>query len=513
MESIKKVVDDIERLAYSGKSKKEICQIRNCSEYSLTNAINELNDPTSSLYDRERYELLKEKFNDNLSFTPINLNPIISYKERLAIIEPLIMNEDMTLQNISETTELTLNQIHDTIRALNRPKTDIYDEKKYEVIKEKVKENANQNAPKNGIQESQYEDYLEKIEYYIGKKYLVNEVRQALSITEYEYRKIMNSLNNPQSSNYNSIRYEKLKIQMDKNANEKRAEAASINKIPCFAYEKTDLKLEITKKVARGEMNVFDAANELHMPLVEYILYILELKDIELKNFFRTILQPYGVFINEDSTKNLMSYPLKTQKEIVLMALTYRVSYKTISKMFGVSFKNVIETFKSFNDLYPSLCYLFLETYNEDEFHEKKAYNDAMLYWRERNELIKSLNEAKKNKEKEKCNQMNVQVKKLHSKIDDTIVVSLKEKKAVDLTQDERDLIAKYQLKYYLSERVCAMQLGFSRNTIQNCSKSLAERNMIFAEKIALHNGVYQEKSQSYTEQYNAEISRGGGSR
>ena len=48
-------------------------------------------------------------------------------------------------------------------------------------------------------------------------------------------------------------------------------------------------------------MNVFDAANEFHMPIYDFFLYILELKDTELKNSLRTILQPYGVFINEDS--------------------------------------------------------------------------------------------------------------------------------------------------------------------------------------------------------------------
>lgn len=512
MESVKILIDDIEKLAYSGKNKKEICQIKNCSEHYITNAINELNDPISLLYNVERYELLKEKLNDNLSFTPINLNPIISYKERLATIEPLIMKEGMTYQEIEEVTGFTSNQINYIIAALNRPKTDIYDEKKYKMIKEKVSENAKR-QPKEEVSETEYQDYLDRIENYIDEKCLIVDICKALSITNNEFHKIVNSLNNPQSSNYNPIRYEKLKTRIKQNANERKAEASSINKIPCFAYDKTDLKLEITKKVTRGEINVSAAASELHMPLIEYILYILELEDTELKNILRTLLQPYGVFINEDSTKNLMAYSLKMQKEIVLMALTYRVSYKTIAKMFGVSFKNVIETFETFSDLYPSLCYLFLETYNEDEFHEKKAYNDAMLYWRERNELIKSLKEAKQNKEEEKFNQIRIQLKKLYSKIDDTIVVSLKEKKATDLTQEESDLIAKYQLKYYLSERLCATQLGFSRNTIQNCSKSLAERNMIFAEKIALHNSVYQEKSQSYAEQYNAEISRGRGSR
>lgn len=512
MESIKKLIDDIEKLAYSGKNKKEICQIKNCSEHYITNAINELNDPISPLHNVERYELLKEKFNDNLSFTQTDLNSTISYKERLAIIEPLIMNEGMTYQEIEEVTGLTNNQINYTIAALNRPKTDIYDEEKYKMIKDKVSENAKP-KPIERIKETEYQEYLDKIEYQIENKYLMYEICNNLSITEDEFHKIFDFLNNPNSSNYNPSRYKRLKAKLEKNVFERRAEISSINEIPNFVYEKSRLKLDLIKKVANGEMNVYDAANELHMHIYDFFLDIINLKDVELKDSFRTILQPYGVFLNEDSTKNLMSYPIKTQKEIVLMALTYRVSYKTLTKLFGVSMKNVIETFKTFNDLALSLDFLFLETYCEDEINEKKAYSDAKKYWKKRNELITSLNEARKNSDGEQAKQIKIQIDELRSEINDKCVLNLKGKKATDLTEEEKDLIAKYQLKYYLSSSECGRQFGFDKNTIQRYSINLAERNPIFAEKMVLHHKCYQEVNERCVDQYKAEISRGGGSR
>lgn len=434
----------------------------------------------------------------------------VNYKERLATIEPLIMNEGLTIKKIAEATGLTKDQIQDTIRALNRPKTDIYDEEKYKDIKEKVKENA---KPKERIEEKDYPEYLDKIEHYIENKYLVSEICDTLCISDYLYHKIFNSLNDPSSFNYNSSRYERLKSKIAKNASEKIAENSSANESTSFLAENFLFKLEVTKRVAKGEINVSAAANELHMSIFRYFLYIIELKDIELRNSLRPVLQSYGVFMNEGSTKSLMSYPLEIQKEIVLMALTYRISYKNLAKMFKVSLKNVIETFNSFTELSFSLGYLFLETYSEDEINEMKAYNDAMLYWRKRNELIKSLNEARKNKEEEKVKQIKIEIEELHSKIDDRQILNLKEKKATDLTQEERDLIAKYQLKYYLSSIECGKQLNYNTETIQRCSANLAERNMIFAEKMVLHNQVYQEFHQIYREQHNANFSRGWSSR
>lgn len=325
---------------------------------------------------------------------------------------------------------------------------------------------------------------------------------------------ISRDLNRLQNSNSieDQNRYKKIKKQVDINSLAKVRKTAIENREYLNKIVVNNKKSIIIQKIANGEMNVFDAANEMHMSIYDFFLYILKLKDVELT--LQTILQPYGVFLNEESTKNLMTYPLKTQKEIVLMALTYRVSYKTIAKMFGVSMKNVIETFKTFNDLSLSLDFLFLETYCEDEINEKKAYSDAKKYWKKRNELITSLNEARKNSDGEQAKQIKIQLDELRSEINDRCVLNLKEKKATDLTQEERDLVAKYQLKYYLSSSECGRQFGFDKNTIQRYSASLAERNPIFAEKMILHHKCYQEVNERWVEQYNAKISRrGGGSR
>ena len=115
------------------------------------------------------------------------------------------------------------------------------------------------------------------------------------------------------------------------------------------------LKLEITKKVANSEINVLTASNYLHIDLIDYFVYLIDIEDAELKNKLKPIVSLYGIFINEESEKSLMNNPIEVQKEIVLMALTYRVSYKMIAEMFKVSLKDVIKTFKTFDNLALSL--------------------------------------------------------------------------------------------------------------------------------------------------------------
>ncbi len=261
-----------------------------------------------------------------------------NYKERLAIIEPLIMKEGYTLKKISENTDLTLSEIKDTIYVLNRVGTEIYNEEKYTILKQKMKENANIPFRKEKIEEKDYRKYLDQIEYYVmSEKRSVIDIPNKFSISMRYFYIILNFLNNPNSMYYNPKRYEKIKNQIQQNLMEKR-----------------------------------------------------------------TIL-------------------------------------------------------------------------------------------------------------KSQSSKINIPFEELHSKIDDSKILALKGKKATDLSQEEKDLIARYQLKYYLSSSLRGELLGYDKNTIQRYSASLAEKNMIFAEKYTLHTKIYKEQNERYAEQYNANFSRGEG--
>lgn len=143
---------------------------------------------------------------------------------------------------------------------------------------------------------------------------------------------------------------ENLKLQIKNNSKQN-----TYSKTNDSFFSNRNLKLEITKKVANSEINVLTASNYLHIDLIDYFVYLIDIEDAELKNKLKPIVSLYGIFINEESEKSLMNNPIEVQKEIVLMALTYRVSYKMIAEMFKVSLKDVIKTFKTFDNLALSL--------------------------------------------------------------------------------------------------------------------------------------------------------------
>lgn len=514
-----KLIDKIEKFVYNdNKTLTDIGKMPGFSGYRVRKEVDAL-----LRKDKKRYDDIMNRSRENAGLKQIQIRAnkpsSVNYKERLEKIEPFILDGKIK-REITEITGLTQSQIHDTIRALNRPNTGIQDEEKYAILTKKIRENGEERSkPKPRISENEYEEYLDKIEYYVNNKCSAEEIQEYLHISDYEFKKILNSLNMEGKLN-NPERYERINTQMGQNAMESQIETT--RDTLDFLYHEKNQRLEITKKVANGEISVFEAANLLNLKLFNYFLYILKLKEEELKNSLRIVLEPYGVFINENSSKSLQSKSLNAQREIVLMALTYRVSYKTVARMFGVSLRDVIETFKTFDDYMSSLEYLFFETWCESEIFEKKSKENAKNYWNKRNVLVNASNNSSKKikqmedgKEKEieeeKLEEMKRRLKDLRIEVYDTFIPILKCKNARDYTEEEQDLIARYVLKYYYSFRICGKQLGIDRTTFSDYIKSLAARDPIFAEKINYYESIKQNRNDYYLEQNSNEISRGGG--
>ncbi len=105
------------------------------------------------------------------------------------------------------------------------------------------------------------------------------------------------------------------------------------------------------------------------------------------------------------------------------------------------------------------------------------------------------------------------QLEELRDEVYDLFVQRLKEKNPLEYTQEEKDKIARFQLKYYLSSTKCSAIFGLDRTTFSRYCNSLAERNMIFAEKMLLYNNFYQAASQKWLEKNNDSIISRGGSK
>ena len=342
-------------------------------------------------------------------------------------------------------------------------------------------------------------EIIDEMERLLTLGYSQKEIWEIKKITFKEQNEALLKLNNPAYEVYEPNRYEKLNAMKIRNDRKSWNQNSLIN----------SKKQESVVALINGKMTLPKAAANASMSVIAFLLYMSQSNKEEVKLF----LDKYGFVEEVDSNKHLNRFSEKTQKEIVLMALTYRVSFKTIAKMFDTNVLDVARTFLSFGMPPKSIDYLFLETFNEDESSEKMALYDAKKYWHARSVLVKNLSEALKKKNKEQEIQIKAQWKELQKEIDDTKVLEVAKKEAFALTEEERDSIARYLLKYYFSSKECGNKLGYDTVSIQRWSEDLANRNMVYEFKLDLHHFVYQEMYLNYVQDNRTSISRGGGSK
>lgn len=346
-------------------------------------------------------------------------------------------------------------------------------------------------------------ELIDEIENLVFKDYLMKDIYKI-----YGDRNVLEAMHNLKWRD--AERYQNLKNQIDTNANKRKSESSKIYSELQKPFPNTKMKL--VKKIVANEITIFAASKKINISLLAFFLYLVNIQDKELVLELKPILAKYGFGKKADNGKSLRTYPEETQREILLVALTYRVSFNSLSDWFGTTIEDVIETFLSFDDLFDSVNLLFEETIVEDENSKKWSLFHAKEYWRHRNSLVKKLNVAKQENNIEKIEIIKIELNKLRSRINDGLLREALKKDPRYWTNDEKDLLAWYPLKYNLSVTESANRLGKDRMTIDRCQENLAERNMVFADKMNFYKGKFQIISDKYVQE-NVDFSRGGGSR
>ena len=183
----------------------------------------------------------------------------------------------------------------------------------------------------------------------------------------------------------------------------------------------------------------------------------------------------------------------KVLKEVVLVALTYRVSYKNLARIFNTTIDDVKESFAILDFDTKALYFLNEETKLEDEINEKYAYTYANNYFNKRNKIIKGLQTATY---KEEIAKLKLELKELYRLIDDSLVNESKDKKV--LNNEEKEAIAKYRLKYHLSLNSMKDIVKRDKDTIKKFENELAESNEIYKEKLEELNNYYDKDNKNY---------------
>lgn len=292
---------------------------------------------------------------------------------------------------------------------------------------------------------------------------------------------------------------------------------------------------------------IYKGLNDPNSPYYEPDTYAyIQIKKEEEKKKYRDGLKSLPSAKLENSV--FATFSEKKRKEIILMALTFRLSYKTLAAMFGTTIEDVVVSLEGILGTEHAMKYLNIETINESNRFEILAYRKAKKYWDERERLLSAIKETKKATDtfkeqlketiqfidndnvKEKIikkanesmediiNTLKTELKEHRKQIDDSIVKETINKKVNELTDEEKNFVARYRPKYASTSRQCAAVLHFSRESIQKLEEELAEKDSIFKEQLdRLNSYWYNERTEYYDntiyEEQIPQFGREGGTR
>ncbi len=316
----------------------------------------------------------------------------------------------------------------------------------------------------------------------LKKELTISEINQETGFSERTIQNYIKALNNPKYSNvFNPELYDKVREKQIEIGKERKKSGGSKGKKNVVTSFNKDLA--IANLILANNLTIEQAASKMQVdPNLLYNL-LVEIKEEKLKEKLGPILKFY-------KKGKLSQLPHETQIEIILMALTFRVSFKTLITMFNTTQKDLLEMLANFKNLEYAIKYLDLETKNEDEINERVAYVHAKNYWSARNKLLKKLNETIACNNKKEIEKLKFELKNLRNEIDDTQASKIANKKFKDLTTIERNIIARYRLKYKQSRRISAEIFHFNVRSIEICEKELAQTDKIYAEKIDFLNSL-----------------------
>lgn len=463
---------------------KEVATKKGVSNYLISKAISDYESINEK--NKERVELLREKLSDITSEREISKNrPIkkmprkIDYSKELKIILPLI-RDGLSKTKISTVTGLSMYVIDRTIDYLKATDPILAKE-----IEDLILVNGRTRTP--DIPDSEYKNYIGKIESAIRDGKYDSELPSIVGLSNEYIDRIFNALNNSNSSIYNPKKYDELvSIKMANKLSHTKEHIAKINN---YYFSKTK---EQASKIINGEYTISEIVTSTSNP-IDTLSSLGHIYDEKLNADLEPFFLNYSL-IGGNKEKRISNFSNKVLKEIVLVALTYRVSLKNLSILFNTDILDICDALKNLDYLMTALNHLFIETENEDEISSKRALFKAKEYYQKRNKYVKMLNDAKRKCDYQKQKEAKVLLDKLYLEINDKPLHEALEKDMINLTSEERDLIAQYQLKYYLSDRKCCELLKINKETLASICASYAERNPIYAEKKDIHYAFFYEQ-------------------
>ncbi len=254
-----------------------------------------------------------------------------------------------------------------------------------------------------------------------------------------------------------------------------------------MAREKRDKFIYPDKKrycldaLKKSFMTIDEGTEFLNCPLYVLLFFIREEYKKTKSEVLKQIILNYSEFHFFES-KNISEKSLNLQKEIVLVALTYRISVVNLCRLFETSYDDIEKVFENFSLYNFPIYFLNLETMNENEEFETLAFKKGKHYFLRVQELRRFKIKAIQEGNDEKLEVFNEKIRSLQNEINDSAALALQNND--EITHEELLVIINYRIKYGLSRIQCEEMFGVKEFRLREYENKLIEKDDYYRAKL-----------------------------
>lgn len=253
-----------------------------------------------------------------------------------------------------------------------------------------------------------------------------------------------------------------------------------------------DKKRYCLNAIQQSIMTIEEASAFLGTSLNVLLFYIKdEYNRTHSESLKRIILHYSKVSFYEN--KNISGKALVIQKEIVLAALTFRLSFDNLCRLFETSYDDIENMFDHFPLLNFQVYLLNLETLNESKELENRAFSKGKRYFLRAKELHTFKRKAILNGEKEKQEVLKEKILLLQTEINDSRALAIQN--SDEITEEDLLVITDYRIKYGLSRIYCEDLFGIKESRLREFENKLMSQDDYYSSKLYFINEFHSKHS------------------
>ncbi len=336
-------------------------------------------------------------------------------------------------------------------------------------------------------------DLLEQIKDLIDQGYTLKQIARILNQNYSEIKKRVEVL---KCSNIfeEQKEYERLKNKMNENRNNRFKEAGIKNKGKWAPV--SNLRGTIIRLIKNEKINVEKGAELLKISLHTMITLLIEENQRTPNPILQDIIKRYKekeLFLSKDYASKSYEF----QKEIVMVALTFRVSRENMCRVLQTSLEDIEGVYRQFSNLSQYFYCLEEETVNEKKELKDLAFHKALMYFKTRKVYIQNLEKAQQSNDSLKIEAYNERLKDLRKTIMDASIHELESKTLLEA--EEIKLLIDYRIKYSLGLTYICYKFPISHHTVETYEESLilTDDTGYYEEKLGFLNHRYEQVAMS----------------